>query len=162
MWLKEETDIQYYTFTIDGQRVGYFEVDERPERIYMNAKMVVGGARQENPFTLQLEDGRATHVRLGDGDWQRVPERAYPTSAYLLVLRAGLPRYRAFIEGTGEIEDRTIRSEEGLLVEYANARIVRKFQIERGQVVYISWGGTAESHLVGSKKEAVWGTVYER
>lgn len=153
--------VQYYNFTIDGKPVGYFEIDERPDEISMNARMVIGSKRQENPFTVRLKGGQPTLVRLGEAEWQPVPDGTYPTCAYSIVLRSGLPRYRAFIEGTGEIENREIRSEGGLLVEHANGKVARKFQMQAGRIMYICWGETAESRLVGSKSEAVRGTAFE-
>lgn len=153
--------LQYYTFTLDGKPMGYFEIDERRAEIYMNARICIDGERQENPFTVRVAGGQPTHVRLGDTEWKPVPGGTYPTCAYLLVLRSGLPRYRAFIEGTGEIEDREIRSEDGLLVEYANGAFVRRFRMQGELVDYICWGGTAESQLVGSRSAAVRGTVFE-
>lgn len=45
------TGLQYYTFTIDGEPVGYVETDESPDQIYQNARFVVGGEKQENEFT---------------------------------------------------------------------------------------------------------------
>lgn len=132
----------------------------------MNAHTSVGAGKQENPFSLRLNNGQATDVKMGDGPWQPVPVGTWPTSAYPLVLRAGLSRYRAFVEGSGKVEERSFRQENGLLrgkagllVEYANGNVTRKVGIKDDRIVYICWGGTAESRLVGSKREAVHGVA---
>lgn len=156
-----EGGMQHYDFTIDGERVGYFEIEERPGELYMNARMLIDGEQQENPFWVRHVDGWPTQVKAGASKWHSVPSRTFPTCAYPLVLRSGLRRYRALIEGTGEVEDREIRNEDGLLVEYSGDRIVRKFGLHGGRIVYICWGGTAESRLADSKAEAVRATTFE-
>ncbi len=153
--------MEYFDFTVDGARVGYFEVEERPGELYMNARMSLGGERQENPFWLRHTSGRPTHVKVRDSDWRDVPDGTFPTCAYPLVLGSGLARYRAFVESTGEVEERELRPEAGLIVEYAGATAVRGFGMEGNRITYVRWGGTAESRLVGSRAEAVEGTVFE-
>ncbi len=153
--------MRYYDFSIDGRRVGYVEVEETLDQIYMNARMVLEGERHENPFWIRILAGRPTEVRRGEREWQAVPVGTYPTSAYLLVLRAGLSKYRAFDEGSAMVEDREMRNEDDLLVEYVGTKVCRAFRIEDGDVVYISWGGAAESRLCASRTEAVRGTPFE-
>lgn len=153
--------VQHYTFTIDGKRVGYFEIAENADGIFMNAYIAVGGERQANAFSLRLHNGQPAKVKMDDGPWQAVPEGTWPTSGYPLIVRAGLSRYRAFVEGNGKIEERTVHAEDGLLVEYADGNIIRKFALDGDRIVYICWGGTAESRLVASRADAVRGTVYE-
>jgi hypothetical protein len=153
--------MQYYDFTIDGDRVGYFEIEQRPGVLYMNARFLIEGEKRENPFWIRHVDERPREVKAGESKWQRVPDGTYPTSAYPFVLRAGLSRYRAFVEGTGHFEDRELRSEGGLLVEYSGERVTRKFGMQGDLITYICWGGSAESRLVDSKSEAVRGTVFD-
>ena len=153
--------MEYYDFTVDGARAGYFEVEERPGELYMNARLSLGGERQENPFWLRHASGIPAQVKVRDSDWRAVPEGTFPTCAYPLVLRSGLTRYNAFVEGTGAIEEREMRSEAGLMKEYAGATAVRSFGLDGDRITYVCWGGTAESRLVRSRAEALEGTVFE-
>jgi peroxiredoxin len=158
-WL-EAGILRYYDFAIDGARVGYVEVDEREDELYTNARMLVGGEPRENPFWLRHEAGRPTRVKMGGSPWSDVPEGAFPTCAYPLVLRSGRSRYRAFIEGTGEIEDRDLHRDGGRVVESRQGTVVRTFGLDGDRVVSISWGEATESRLVGSRSEAVRGTAF--
>ena len=153
--------MRYYDFTIDGERVGYYEIDERPGLLYANARMLIDGAAQQRAFWVRHADGRPTEVRVGGSGWQRVPSGAFPTSAYPLVLRRALDRYRAFVEGTGALDEREIRNEDGVVVERSSDRVTRTFIVRAGVVVAISWGGGAESRLVSSWEEATRGTAFE-
>lgn len=153
--------MQYYDFTIDGDRVGYFEIEERPGVLYLNARMLIEGEKQENPFWVRHVDERPIDVRVGGSQWHRVPRGSYPTAAYPFVLRRGISRYTAFIEGSLELEERELRSEAGLVVERSRERIVRRFGVRGQLITYICWGGTAESRLVGARSEAVRGTAFE-
>lgn len=171
----EVVRIQYYNFTIDGLPVGYFVMEEsagaftrehweiggQPTRLRMTAYIAIAGQREENEFTLRFDGERPTQVRVGDGQWQPVPEGAYPTSAYESVLRAGLTEYEAYVEGTGDVETRRIVQDGDEFVEFVDGAEGRKFRIDGDDIVYICWGDTAESRLVASKAEAVRGTVYE-
>jgi hypothetical protein len=152
--------MQYYDFTIDGARVGYFEIEEGPGELYMNARMRLADGVHENPFWLRHVGGRPMHVKARGSEWRDVPAGTFPTCAYPLVLRAGLRSYRAFVETTGALEDRVLRSEDGREVEYAGDVAVRSFVVHGDEIVYIGWGGTSESRLVGSRAEAVKGTGF--
>lgn len=153
--------MQYYDFTIDGNRVGYFEIEEGPGELYMNARLFIEGAQHENPFWLRHTNGRPKQVKMRESVWYPVPDDTYPTCAYPLVLRGGLARYRACIEGTWELEDRELRSEDAIFVDRSGQRVMRKFALQGDQIVYICWGGTAESRVVDSRAEAVRGTVFD-
>lgn len=153
--------MDYYDFALDGNRIGYFEIEERPGELYMNARLFINGVRHENPFWVRHVDGRPTEVKMGGSDWRQVPGGAFPTSAYPLLLQAGPGPFKALIEGIGEVEDRELRLEGGLFVEYAGERVTRKFRMQGTVIDYICWGGPAESRLVGSKAEAVRGTVFD-
>jgi hypothetical protein len=153
--------MRYYDFMIDGVKVGYFEIEETAGEFYMNARMLLDDGVQENPFWLRHAGGRPTQVRARGSDWLIVPDGTYPTCAFPLVLRARLRAYRAFIEPTGVLEDRVVRSEAGREVEVVGGAVVRVFGVRGDDIEYIGWGGTAESRLVGSRAEAVMGTVFE-
>ncbi len=153
--------MRYFDFTIDGERVGYYEIDERPGLLYANARLLVEGEQREHPFWVRHVDERPTEVRLGAANWQPVPPGAYPTSAYPFVVRRGLERYRALVEGTLELDERELSSEDGLVVERSGGRMTRAFGVRAGVVVSIAWGGGAESRLVASLEEATRGTVFE-
>jgi hypothetical protein len=153
--------MRYYDFTMNGERVGYYEVDERPGVLHANARMRIDGGTVERAFWVRHVDGLPTEVKVGDSCWQRVPRGAFPTSAYPLVLRRGMTRYRALVEGTGEIDERELRREGGLVVEWSRGRVMRTFEVRDGQVVAISWGGAAESRLVASKEDATRGTAFD-
>jgi hypothetical protein len=153
--------VDYYDFTVDGARVGYFEVEERPGELYLNARLSLGGVPHENPFWLRHARGIPTQVKVRDSGWRDVPVGTFPTSAYPLVIRSGLARYRAFVEGTGAIEEREMRSEAGLIKEHVGETVVRSFGLDGSRITYVCWGGTAESRLVGSRAEAVAGTAFE-
>jgi len=153
--------MRYFDFTIDGKRVGYYEIDERPGLLYANARLLVEGEVREHPFWVRHVDERPTEVRVGAASWQPVPADAYPTSAYPFVVRRGLERYRALVEGTLELDERELRSEDGLIVERSGGRVTRAFDVRAGVIVRIDWGGGAESRLVASFEEATRGTAFE-
>jgi peroxiredoxin len=159
-WL-EGANQRYYDFRILGAHVGYVEVDEREGELYQNARMLVAGETHENPFWLRHDGGRPTRVKMGGSPWQDVPEDAFPTCAYPLVLCSRRSRYRAFVEGTGEIEHRDLHRHGGHVVESRQGRVTRRFDLDGDQIVSIEWGEAAESRLVGSRSEAVRGTVFE-
>lgn len=159
-WL-ERGNRRYYDFRIDGARVGYVEVDEREDESYQNARMLVAGETHENPFWLRHPGGRPTRVKMAGLPWRDVPEGAFPTCAYALVLRSGRSRYRALVEGTGEIEDRDLHRDGGHVVESRQGSVLRRFELDGDQVVAITWGEAAESRMLGSRSEAVRGTMFE-
>lgn len=154
--------MQYYNFTIDGRPVGYFVIEDGSALLQMTAHIAIAGKREENTFAIRFDGDRPVEVQVGDGAWQPIPEGTYPTSAYAAVLRSGLPEYRAYVEGSGRVETRRIVKEGDLFVEYVEDDVCRKFQLHGDDVVYICWGGTAESRRVPSMADAVRGTVYEK
>jgi hypothetical protein len=69
--------------------------------------------------------------------------------------------YQALVERTGELDDRGLRSDDGLVVERSGERAMRTFRVCGHLVVAIFWGGAAESRLVASKGEATRGTAFD-
>jgi hypothetical protein len=102
-------------------------------------------------------------VKFGsdESEWKQVPPDAYPTSAYPLVLGKNLIKYTAFIEETGELRSRRIISTDGFRIEYEDEKEIRRFKIESGMIVSISWGGSAVSVLQESRAAAILGAKFE-
>jgi hypothetical protein len=143
--------MKQYDFTIDGERVGSFELSEKPGWIHTNARFTIDGVLSENPFAVRLDGGLPVAVKAPGKDWQPVEPGVYPTSAWPLVLRAGLREYRALDEGSGKVVLRTLREEEGLVVEYQGTRVTRRFRVENEVVSYIHWGDSAESRILAGE-----------
>jgi hypothetical protein len=153
--------MDYYDFRIDGEPVGYFEVEEAGGNLYMNAAMIIDGRRHDNPFWVALEHGRPVRYRAGTMEWQKVPDGCYPSSAYPIVLRQRLSRYRSIDEGSGKIHDVEVQYEGDMAVETVDDAPIRRFRVRQGQVIWIWWGGQAESVLKANRAEAVAGTELE-
>jgi len=161
--------MRYYTFEIDGQKVGYYEESNENGILSSNARLVMHGEMYENPFGIMHTNGRVTAYRYGNSDWIEFKEQVdvYPTSALPLIL----PRvnegeeyeYTQFIEGQGMIGKRAIlKSEgEGVVSEYVEGTLMRRVVIREGVIVEYGWGGSAKSVLCESRTEAIKGTRWE-
>ena len=160
----------YFTFEIDGERVGYYEESESDGEVVSNARMVIEGEAYENPFGIRHRDGRVTAYRFGDSDWIDFDEAedVFPTSALpLLVSRAlatGELRYVQFLEGEGRVgeEARLEAGEDGVIQESVAGRLGRRVVVgDDGIVIEYGWGGTAISRRCASREDAVKGTRWE-
>jgi hypothetical protein len=152
--------VQYYDFTIDGVPVGYFEVSVTSTQIYMNARFVAGEDCRDNPFWVSIADGRPVRCKAGETDWRVVPEDSYPSSAFPLVVRKRLTQYRCFDEASGRLKDVQVTYTEDDVVEEVDGVPRRRFRVQGDDIVWIWWGGTAQSELKPSLREAVAGTPY--
>jgi hypothetical protein len=159
--LQDSEQVDYYDFTLQGDPAGFFEVSQSEQEIYMNARFVVDGRLQENPFWVTLEDGRPVRCRTGDQPWREVPDGTYPASAYPLVLEQRLPGYHSLDEAGGGVQQVELQYDGDVVTELVDGTVRRQFRLQNGAVVWISWGGGAESRLKSSYAEAVAGTAFQ-
>lgn len=163
---------QYYTFEIDGAKVGYFVITHVGNEMRSNAVMEIGGERYENPFGIRYGDGDTIEAyRFGDGDWiafEGFEADVYPSSALDSVIKGladGHERtYRMLIEGTGEVKEAVItvkRDGDTITEHHADGTIGRHVVLDGDVAVEYGWGGTAKSVRVDSLKEAKAGTPFE-
>lgn len=150
--------MNYYDFRINGQPAGYFECSESEEEIYQSAVLSIDGKTERNTFRVALHHGRPTKFKIGDGRWYDVPEGTYPSSTYPLLLREGVEHYLSLDEGSGEVSDVELHYDGDTVTELVDGVVRRRFRTRNGVVVWISWGGTAESTLKNSKAEAFTGS----
>jgi len=150
-----------YDFRFGDQNAGYFTIAEAADHIRMVAIFKLGDEVFENAYELRLADGRVTHYKAGDNDWQPLPPDAqvYPTSAYsLLVGKVSAPiNYLALQEATGELIATELRREGDCVIESSNGKTIRQFWLDSDEIVKIDWGGPI-SALCTSLAEAKAGS----
>lgn len=150
--------MDYYNFRINGEPVGYFECLESDGEIYQSAVLSIDGQIERNTFHVALHYGRPSKFRIGDGRWYSVPEGTWPSSAFQLLLREGVEHYLSLDEGSGEVSDVELHYDGEVVTELSDGEVRRRFRIRDGKVIWISWGGTAESTLKRTKADAVAGS----
>lgn len=164
----EGGQMHYYTFEIDGKKVGYYEEKDDKGVFYSNARMEIGGEVMENPFWIKHENGQVLAYKFGESDFIEFKQESnvFPSSSIPLLLaslKSGeVFTYRSFHEGAGKVEGAaTLTKTENKIEEMVNGSLTRYFIMENGKVLTYCWGGTAFSHKVSTKEEALIGTVWE-
>jgi hypothetical protein len=157
--------MDYFTFEIDGKKVGYYEEEHKNGVIYSNALFVMEGQQYENTFRIKHQDGKISAYKLGDEAWIdfRQPADVYPTSAIILVLAQMQGKdtftYTQFHEGDGKPTGKAIMTRNGnRIVETVDGKARRHVVLVDGKVVEYGWGGTAISKRVTSLAEAKAGS----
>lgn len=158
--------MQYYTFELGGENVGYFEISQAADAIVQKAQFRMGDDEIINIFYLKLSAGQVTAFKYQDeGEWidmEQYEDDWLPTSAYPLVIERANPTYtyQSIYEGTGEHLAEVVVTRDGdCITETENGNVSRRFWLSNGLVTKIDWGGPI-SRLVGSKEEAVAGSPY--
>ena len=101
--------MDYFTFEIDGKKVGYYEEHDDGSVLYMNAYLELDGETFENAFWVRYHGTRVLEYKFADRDFVQFqqPDDVYPTSAFALVIRklgeGDELTYRKFHEGRGEV-----------------------------------------------------------
>jgi len=160
--------VHYYTFEIEGKKVGYYEEKDEDGVLYCNARMEMNGEKFENPFWIKHDMGNISAYKLGDGDYIEFKEKegVFPSSAISLILSKVKPgtmlTYQIFNEGEGKVTGTaTLEMTGNKIEEKMNGKLKRYFIMENGKVKTYCWGGTALSHKVLNKEEATKGTAWE-
>lgn len=154
----------YFTFEIDGERVGYYAESDHEGVLAAVAWIQMEGQWFENAFWIRHEQGRVLSYRFTGSDWQAFEEEAdvFPTSAFPLLLRRVLNEksitYRQFIEGEHAVGREAVLTLEGnRVVETVGGQPGRSAVFAEGEVVQYGWGGTAVSHRCASREDALRG-----
>ena len=162
--------MDYYSFIIDGEKVGYYEVEDRDGILYQNAFMTMNGDSFENPFWVKHQNGKITAYRFGDEDWVNLstfPANTYPTSAFELLAKrladgevfehGRINEGKGIVTGTARLERKgnTVRE----LVDGKSGRYL--MLDESNAVTEYGWGGSAKSVKVANKTEALEGTTFK-
>lgn len=152
---------RFYDFRIDGDVVGYFEIEATPSSIYQRARFVVDDSIVDNRYHLRLEDGSVTGFSTGDDAiWTSLDtyaSEAYPLSSFPLLLDRldGELTYLPIDESTGEVGPRRVLQREGAtVIERRDGRMTRSFTVQEGILTSIDWGG-ATSVLQPDRERAV-------
>jgi hypothetical protein len=161
--------MRYYTFEIDGQKVGFYEESNENGILSSNARMIMQGELFENSFSIKHVAGKVTAYQYGDTEWKDFKEKegVYPTSALALIVShvkdSGQFEYTQYIEGQGKIGKKAVlrAEDEGVVNEYIEGKPVRRVVVKEGVIIEYGWGGTAKSEICESKAEAVKGTRWE-
>ncbi len=161
--------MEYFSFEIDGKKVGYYVQQDLNGTFFCNAWMEMGGERFENPFWVRHQDGKILAYKFGDGEYIdfKYAEGVYPTSAfYLLVIWMGEKqefRYKVLNEGQGKITGEALLKREGMRVqEFIGDQPGRYLILKQGKVQEFGWGGSATSIRVASEEEARKDTPFEQ
>ncbi len=162
--------MRYYTFEIEGEKVGFYEESDHEGVLSSNARMRIGDDTYENLFAVRHSDGRVTAYRIGESDWMPFNQEddVYPTSAFPLLVtqaaRESTLTYRRFHEGKGRIAGSTTLSYDPstrVVSETVDGSVARAAHLRDDRIVQYDWGGSARSVLCASKEEAVAGTPWE-
>lgn len=160
--------MEYYTFEVNAEKVGYYEQSNEDGIFYSKALMVIDGEELVNPFWVKYRDGRVLEIKFGASVWINFdqPEGVYPSSAVNLLLEKLEGResfsYQSYDEGSGEVGgELVLRTNGDRIEEYSGDHLIRYFVQKDGNIVEYGWGGSAKSVLVGSLEEAKVGTAFE-
>jgi len=160
--------MEYYTFEINNEKVGYYEQNDKNDIFYAKAYMLIDGEKIENPFWVKHQDGAILEIKFGTQDWTIFdqPENVYPSSATNLLLQELTHQkffsYQSYSESKGKIVGELIlKRNSNRIEEYDGERLIRYFIQKEGIVVEYGWGGEAKSVRVGSLAEATAGTAFE-
>ncbi|MDJ0752960.1 MAG: hypothetical protein QNJ45_05545 [Ardenticatenaceae bacterium] len=160
--------MKYFTFEIDGQKVGYYEERDEEGIIFCNAHLVINGQLEENPFWIKYNDALVLAYKVGNGEWVDFdqPPDVYPGSAIKVILKKMGSRktmtYQHFHERSGQVTaNMTLIRRGNRVEEYSGEDLKRYFVLEAGQIIEYGWGGTAKSVLVRNLEEAKIGTPFE-
>ncbi|SHI55291.1 hypothetical protein SAMN02745181_0372 [Rubritalea squalenifaciens DSM 18772] len=159
--------MNYYSFEIDGVKVGYFEYEDRDGILYQRACLAVNGERQEFPFWVKYLGTTISAYKSGNGDYVSLPgdSEAVPSSALMLFLDKICTgddlRLPVINEGSGEISGEASFIREGDKIQVLlDGKPDKHFILQGGRIVEFGWGGQAVSRLMPSKEAAVTGTAW--
>ncbi len=157
-------EMNYYTFEIDGSKVGYFEYEDKDGILYQKACMSINGEHHESPFWVKHRGTTVHAYKSGCGEYIDLPSEseAVPSSALMLFL-ASLPDSGISVinEGSGEIagEANFVCVGEKIQV-VVNGEPDNYFILDGTRIVEFGWGGTAVSRYVPTREAAVAGTKW--
>jgi hypothetical protein len=163
--------MDFFTFEIDGEKVGYYEEENKDGIIYSNARLILDGNLYENVFRLKHADGKVIAYALGKEEAEgkiacidlKQPPGHYPSSAILLVMEAMKGKdtftYTMFHEGKAQpVGEAVLKRKGNRIVETVNGKPHRYFVVQDEQIIEYGWGGTARSKRVATLAEAKAGS----
>lgn len=175
----------YFTFEIDGARVGFYEEhdesvpaedraiprDQEARVLRMCAWISLDGAQHLNRFAIRYVgdeivaylDATGTWVSLGPG--AAASATAYPSAALPILARrmrhGETFSYWQIDESLGRVVAlATLRRDGNTVVETVDDEPRRSVVLRGRSVVAYGWGGSALSRRVASRSEAVRGTAF--
>ncbi len=164
----EQGAMDYYSFEIAGNKVGYYEQSNEHGILYSNARFSMGGEAMENPFWIKHAQGKVIAYAIEDGAYQAFNQDAdvYPSSAINLLLTeladGATKTYRQFNEGAAAIKGTAVLTRNGNKIEeHVDGKLTRYFILADGEVVTYCWGAGVFSHKVASKELAIQGSLLE-
>ncbi len=161
--------MEYYSFIIDGKKIGYFETEYKDGVLYQNAFIEMDGNVFQYPFWVKQVDGTITSFKFGDGDWNKITkyqENAYPTSAFEILAKSLVDgasiEYNIINEGEDLVTGKAKLTRNGNKVsEFINDQEGRYILFnDRDEVFEYGWGGPAKSIRVENKTEAIMDTAF--
>lgn len=159
--------MEYYTFEIDGEKVGYYEESDDGSTFYCNAIMEMDGQQFENPFCVKYEGDQVVAYKFDDVGYIDFDQEqgVYPTSALNILVKKmhGKDKleYVRYHESREEVIGPAKLVREGSrITEIIDGKAGRYLVLDDDKVVEYGWGGTAKSKIVNSLEEAKRGTVF--
>ena len=160
--------MDYFSFEIGDQKVGYYEEEDDGSVFYCNALMEMEGEKYENPFWVKYEGTRILAYKFGDGDFIDLdqPAGVYPSAALNILVRGmadGETRtFTSFNEGKGEVVGQGTVTRSGERIEETLDDKPWRYVVlnDAGNIVEYGWGGNALSRKVGSLAEAKADTAF--
>lgn len=160
--------MDYFTFEIDGQKVGYYEESDGGSEYYMNAFISMDGQLFENPFWIKYDGLKVSAYKYGDVDYIQFDqaEGVYPSSALMILARSLKDGeqldYQSFHEGRGEVIGPAKLVREGnRITEMVAGKPGRYVVLKDGKPIEYGWGGTAKSSRVEDQEAAIKNTPFE-
>ncbi len=160
--------MEYYTFEIEGEKVGYYEHQNLDGILYSCAYFKMDGHQIVNAFWIKHEDGKVLAIKTGDGEYVEFnqAEDVYPSSAINLIIPLAQPgnpfAYKQYNEGSGEIVgDGLLKRAANRIQETVNGKIARHFILDGEKIIEYCWGVRTFSKAVMSEREAKAGTDWE-
>lgn len=169
----------YFTFEIDGVRVGFYEEHDAPAAseiratpegqgarvLRMSAWIALGGTEHVNRFAVRYVGNEVLAYLTPAGAWVSVAEGTYPSAALSVLARRMQDgddfSYLQIDEGLGRVvAHATLRRQGDTVVETVDDEPRRRVVLSGGRVVAYGWGGSALSRRVPSRADAVRGTVF--
>jgi len=160
--------MNYYTFEIDGEKVGFFEYEDNQGVLYQKASMQIDGQCLEFPFWVKHDGKDILAYKSGDQEFVSLSqeENAIPSSALLLFVndleKSPNRSFELINEGTGELVGTVTFTREGNKIQsLVNGVNDNYFVLAGEKIIEFGWGGGAISRWVSTREEAVAGTYWE-
>jgi len=162
--------MEYYSFIIDGKKVGYYEAEMKDGILYQNALFEMNGDEYENKFLVKTENGKIVSYKAGDDEWKELsnfPENSFPSSAFDILakkLKDGDSfEYNFINEGKNEVVGKAQLKRNGVkVIETRDGKENRYVVLDKdNSAIEYGWGGTAKSIKVNNKTEAILNTVFK-